>query len=432
MGQGVGHRQSVGDAGFAINRSGKLGHSNSPSPKVALMPIRVGILVALLLVVGCAGERELEFADWLFDVPEGTPTKEYGPVPLEGRDPQKVQLIEDLVIGDDLNNTAALLYRPSGIVVSEDGYIFVGDSGASDIKMFAPDGTYLKTLGKEGQGPGEFGRMGTMTLAGEHLVINDSRNGRFSIWTLQGDHVADHVPSGRGFISSMQGLADGTIIGYRTERDEDRVGHRVLTRRTIEGEEISSLFRSEPIPAPVPFTINDPVGILQFSLDSFDNPRLGVSVGTHEVIYVSPLREYQILAMSPDGEALWALRVAWDRLPWANESRQELLDLFAADFPEIEEPLNAGDFDWPERGPALHSVSTDGSGRVYVFPATEAFTQVRPAERPVDVYSPSGEFIVAGVVPNTWLYALGDFVYGLRPNEVEEFEVVRYRIVINQ
>ena len=44
----------------------------------------------------------------------------------------------------------------------------------------------------------------------------------------------------------------------------------------------------------------------------------------------------------------------------------------------------------------------------------------------------SGEFIVAGVVPNTWLYALGDFVYGLRPNEVEEFEVVRYRIVINQ
>ncbi len=79
----------------------------------------------------------------------------------------------------------------------------------SDIKMFAPDGTYLKTLGKEGQGPGEFGRMGTMTLAGEHLVINDSRNGRFSVWTLQGDHVADHVPSGRGFISSMQGLADG-------------------------------------------------------------------------------------------------------------------------------------------------------------------------------------------------------------------------------
>ena len=395
------------------------------------MPIRVGILVALLLVVGCAGEGELEFADWLFDVPEGTPTKEYGPVPLEGRDPQKIQLIEDLVIGDDLNNTAALLYRPSGIVVSEDGYIFVGDSGASDIKMFAPDGTYMKTLGKEGQGPGEFGRMGTMTVAGEHLVINDSRNGRFSVWTLQGDHVADHVPRRRGLFW-MQGLADGTVIGFHFERDEDRIGHLVVTRWTIEGEEISSLFRSEPIPAPVPRTSNDPAGIFQRELDSWDSTTLGFSVGTHEVIYVSPMREYQVLAMSPGGDALWALRVAWDPLPWANESRQELLDLFVTSFPEIEESLNTGDFDWPEQGLALHSVSTDGDGRVYVFPATEAFTQVRPAERPVDVYSPSGEFIAAGVVPNTWLYALGDFVYGLRPNEVEEFEVVRYRIVINE
>ena len=72
--------------------------------------------------------------------------KEYAPIPIEGRSRESVKLIEDLVIGTDLSNEAALLYQPSSVVASAEGDIFVGDSGANDIKVFSSDGTYLRTL----------------------------------------------------------------------------------------------------------------------------------------------------------------------------------------------------------------------------------------------------------------------------------------------
>jgi hypothetical protein len=61
-----------------------------------------GVVSAILLIaVGCASPPELEFADWMLPVPDGTPVLEYAPVPPEERDPNAVQLIEDLVIGRD-------------------------------------------------------------------------------------------------------------------------------------------------------------------------------------------------------------------------------------------------------------------------------------------------------------------------------------------
>ena len=66
----------------------------------------------------------------------------------------------DLVIGEDLDNPEAILYQPTRIVAAPNGNIFVGDRGSNQIKMFGPDGAYLKSLGKEGQGPGEFAIIG--------------------------------------------------------------------------------------------------------------------------------------------------------------------------------------------------------------------------------------------------------------------------------
>jgi hypothetical protein len=387
------------------------------------------LLVTALVNVGCSSEPELQFADWLFPVPEGTPIKEYGPVPLEGRDESTVQLIDDLTIGADLSNPAAVLYQPAGVTASEDGTIYVADRGANDIKMFAADGTYLKTFGNEGQGPGEFGSVSAITVAGEFLVARDLRNRRFSVWTLGGEHVADHVPTSRSIATSMQGLADGTLVSYSTERAEDRTGTRVVVRSTLKGEELSRLF-AQAIPAPVLMERNEPLAILQSALDSFDEPRITMRVGAREVVYVTPLHEYQVLAMSPDGTGLWALRVAWPRLPWPEVQKQPMIDSFLENF-EVEDGIAVDDFEWPDHTTALGALSTDGAGRLYVFPTPDAVSTDPPETWPVDVYSPAGDFVTAGTIPFRWSYALGNYVYGTRPDENDEIVVVRYRLIVN-
>ena len=75
------------------------------------------------------------------------------------------------------------MFRPSHVVATDDGTIFVADAATKRVQMFDSGGTYLKALGREGQGPGGFAALSGMTIAGDLLVIHDRSNNRFSTWT---------------------------------------------------------------------------------------------------------------------------------------------------------------------------------------------------------------------------------------------------------
>ena len=387
---------------------------------------RATCFVALLAVTACS--ESLEFANWTTPVPEGTRIIEYAHVPLDARSHDAVRLVEDLVIGNDLSDPDAVLYEPFGVVAASNGNIFVGDRGSMHIKMFSPEGEYLKTLGQEGQGPGEFARLSGITIAGDVLLVSDTRNRRFSIWTLEGEFIADHSPTSRTAALSIEGLADGSFLSVSIDRDADG-GSRAIVQHTREGEEISRLLQVALPPA----TLFDPTDIrvsLQGALDRFDDTQLAMTVASGEVAYVSPVVEYQVMALSAAGESLWALRVAWERAPFPERARQRILSSWVEQFGGSE-AFSMGDFNWPPRLWAVQSLATDDAGRLFVFLLTELPGEEPPDEVPVDVFSPDGEFLAAGIVPSAWSYARGDYVYGIRPDEFDEMVVVRYRVEID-
>jgi hypothetical protein len=153
---------------------------------------RALVTPAILLAATLACAEPLELAEWRIDVPPATPIIELQGVPLEERDAGTVRLVDDLVLGVDDTTAEALLYRPVGIVAAADGRMFVADSGDRRVLRFAADGGYLGSFGREGQGPGELLNIFSMAIAGDRIVIEDLRNGRLSVWTTEGEHVADH------------------------------------------------------------------------------------------------------------------------------------------------------------------------------------------------------------------------------------------------
>ncbi len=383
---------------------------------------------ALLAVTACA--HDLEFADWMIPVPEGARIIEYEHVPLDERSDDAVRLVEDLVIGNDLNNLDTFLYEPYGVVAASNGNIFVGDPGVMHIKMFSSEGKYLKTLGQEGQGPGEFARLSGITIAGDVLLVNDTGNRRFSQWTLDGEFIANHAPTSRVTALSMQGLADGSFLSHVSiDRDADG-GSWALVQRTREGEEISSLLEVA-LPPPPRFDLADIRGALQDSLDEYNNPQLTVTVASGEIGYVSPVVEYQVMAISAAGESLWAMRVAWERASFPEIGKETTLSSWAEMLGD--ETLSIDGFDWPPRLWAVQSLATDDAGHLFVFLLTEfqGASEEPPDEVMVDVFSPDGEFLAAGIVPSTWSYARGNYVYGIRPDELGEMVMVRYRVEID-
>ena len=389
-------------------------------------PVDALTLVLLALLATAACSEPLELADWRLPIPDGTPIKEYAPTALEDRDPEAVRLIDDLVIGGESDDPNGLFYRPSSVVAADSGTIYVADNGNKRIQVFGPDGAYIRALGREGQGPGEFASLWRMTIAGDSLVVYDNMMRRISVWTLDGEHVDDHLLGSSHFLMSVQGLAGGDFISNLLDERGAQPSFAVA-RHAISGAELSRLVEVATGP---PFVIRSgrmtAKEIVLGGIARLDYPQLLEAVGARRTVFVSPGLEYQVLALSERDEALWALRVAWPRPPMPQTEKESRIDRARRSGSGA---ASVDDFDWPPYK-AVESLGTDGAGNLYVFPTMPVEGDEPPELRPVDVYSPAGELLAAGVVPRTWGYALGDYAYGLRRDEREEMVVVRYRLLL--
>ncbi|MES2124235.1 MAG: 6-bladed beta-propeller, partial [Gemmatimonadota bacterium] len=72
------------------------------------------------------------------------------------------------------------LNNPSGIVADSKGNIYVLDSKPATIKAYSADGAFLRTIGRDGSGPGEFRQWGMLTIARDTLVQHDPGQSRTS------------------------------------------------------------------------------------------------------------------------------------------------------------------------------------------------------------------------------------------------------------
>jgi len=108
-------------------------------------------LSVIIMVISFGGQK----AEWKGKIEEENGIK----VIKNPRDPLygeiKFELEEDLSIGkeDDEN---FLFYKIADIQVDKDGNIYVVDFGNNRIQQFDFKGNYLQTIGREGEGPGEF------------------------------------------------------------------------------------------------------------------------------------------------------------------------------------------------------------------------------------------------------------------------------------
>jgi hypothetical protein len=84
-----------------------------------------------------------------------------------------VRLTRDLRIGVVDGPEERSFGRISGVAVASDGDIWVADAQTATIRRFAADGRYLGSVGRRGEGPGEF-----RDLAG----LQRMPDGRFAAW----------------------------------------------------------------------------------------------------------------------------------------------------------------------------------------------------------------------------------------------------------
>jgi DNA-binding beta-propeller fold protein YncE len=150
-------------------------------------------------------------------------------------------------------------YQPSDLCADPNmSRIYIVDKGLHSVLVFDYQGNYLQSIGREGQGPGEFsGPTGIYVLNDSRLAIADNQNNRIQIFDATGQllssinpkevQVAGMVYYQREFFTvSSYGLS-GYQIQYDSEKNSlplisvlDENGTRI--RDISSGEKVQNIF----------------------------------------------------------------------------------------------------------------------------------------------------------------------------------------------
>jgi hypothetical protein len=104
--------------------------------------------------------------------------------------------------------------RVAGILLRQDGTVVVADRGASELRFFDEAGTFLRRVGRPGDGPGEFGAIESLhRYRGDSIAVWD---GQRRIWTILdgsgalGRTIRPEVSSGN--LRSIGSFEDGSLM----------------------------------------------------------------------------------------------------------------------------------------------------------------------------------------------------------------------------
>jgi len=77
--------------------------------------------------------------------------------------------------------------KPTNVAVDKEGLVYVTDTWNDRVEIFDPDGKFIRTWGKAGDGPGYFARpKGIATDGDGHVWVADSVQDRVQVFTPEG------------------------------------------------------------------------------------------------------------------------------------------------------------------------------------------------------------------------------------------------------
>ncbi len=180
------------------------------------------LVCAVTLLVGCAGDSIPPVASTPIDTVNGIPVVRNGPTPLwdEG---EAWSMVETHRLGGVDVPEAEMFGGLLGVGLGPTGRLFVMDAMSSDVRVFAPDGAFIRTLGGPGEGPGELSSPVSMGWDGQdRLWVSNAFDGRYTVFDSAGAFVKT-VQTTRGraisrFVFPMWFDGRGTFLDH-TVRD---------------------------------------------------------------------------------------------------------------------------------------------------------------------------------------------------------------------
>lgn len=363
-------------------------------------------------------------------------------------------LVEEVRIGQFDGPDEYAFGQVAALATGRDGTLYVLDQQVPALRAYAPDGTYLRDLGRGGEGPGELKQVdsGLAVFDDGRVLVRDPGNARITVFGPDGEYETEWRIRGSSYTSTplyvdrdenayvqlFEFADDGPQFWFvRYSRDgvpgdtipvprADAAPQLIAEHRTEDGTNRSS--RS------VPFWPGRPAVL------SRDGEFIFGDTGTYSIDVPRP------------GGGILRIQRAFEPVPVLAAERDNVRERLIYNMRETEPG-----WDWdgpaiPATKPAFQSLMVDGDGRIWTRLYTEAEripdeeierpdpgTQAPPPSRwrePIrfDVFETDGSYLgqleaPKGFAPSPRPAIEGDRVWAVVRDELDVPYVVRFRIV---
>ena len=334
-------------------------------------------------------------------LPNGALLVRYPDLPaIDDTVPEVIEAQVDLRFGSLEGDDPNLIFGDiRGVQAASDGTIYVLDYQATEVRAYDPEGRYLRTVARQGEGPGEITEANGILLSGDTLLwMND--HSRYVIIGVDPDgnelrrfdkpvrsygYIWDGVFDQRGrywrdYSHSDDGLVYPPPPGLSTSTYRHYYKFHDLSNGAVD-----SVFLGEG--SSRSYSYEDAVGLWQFLPLMFEAGE-SIALDPSGGFWLANTAEYRVVRTSEDGDTLLVIEAGLPVLRVTDEDRDAYVEGMLEYRPEIRSEAEEVAGLMPDVKPILASLFVDDENRLWVERVTP-----EGAAPFYDRYSQDGDYL---------------------------------------
>jgi hypothetical protein len=288
--------------------------------------------------------------------------------------------------GEESGEDDVLIGAITQALIDDNGNTYFLDSHISQVIVYDSGGQFVRTMGRSGEGPGEFQTPITMGfLPGRRLGVVQMMPARIVAFTLDGEPLADFpAPGAEGFatVQDIVGAGESVVAAIQsTSFDSKKItvtGNLFCLDKN--GKSVSTLWEK---------SFEQNMGNIVIGDES--NTVLPVwAAGGQAKVYINPsYDDYRIDVMDMEGKTVRVIEREYESRKRTDEEldqRKKLLDQMPAGMGNIDIKIDETDRD-------IEEMLIRDNGELWVFSSHSKDKQKEDVLGPFDVFDSEGRYI---------------------------------------
>jgi len=368
------------------------------------------------------------------------------PIPKEGPT-KKIVFKEDLSIGTVEGDENYMFSGTISFNTDEDGNFYVSDMEALRIQKYSPEGKYLLTIGRKGQGPGEFQSLSVIRFDREdYLYICDVTGRKVSFFNKEGEFLKQiKMP---GAYENLYINSKGLMVANKYEQVMSENALTMLSTAELLDKNFTQIAELHRIKREMALPGRDLSARIQIMANMINlvvfQPQEFLTLARNDSIYFGHPEKYEIDIFSPEGKPVRKIIRDYDPVPVSKKDKADIVEELSQqeNFVDAPEEFRIKVFElikYPKYKPAYQGFTLIQSGLNQSFTLMEngwlaLIADYRKGEYAIfDIFDEDGRYIAnfKTTVPVEGLFFKNGKAYAISTHENYKF-VKRYRITLQE